>query len=69
MFWIFLSETFWIFLSKTVATKHRNQTTNVTHPDLSFYGGLGVTLSDAAEGGASHISVVDAQELMVSVTS
>lgn len=52
-----------------MAAKHRNQTTNVTHPDPSFYGGLGVTLSGAEEGGASHISVVDAQELMVSVTS
>lgn len=58
-----------IMLDKTVAAKHRNQTTNVTHPDPSFYGGLGVTLSGAEEGGASHISVVDAQELMVSVTS
>lgn len=52
-----------------MAAKHRNQTTNVTHPDPSFYGGLGVTLSGVEEGGASHISVVDAQELMVSVTS
>nr|XP_022327270.1 gamma-glutamyltranspeptidase 1-like [Crassostrea virginica] len=56
-------------LDKSVATKHRNMTTNMTHSDPAFYGGLGLTLAGSAEEGASHVSIVDAQELMVSVTS
>jgi gamma-glutamyltranspeptidase len=57
------------FISKAVATKHRNMTTNVTHSDPAFYGGQAVAASDFTEGGASHVSIVDAQELMVSATS
>ena len=44
-------------------------TTNMTHSDPAFYGGLGLTLAGSAEEGASQVSIVDAQELMVSVTS
>ena len=44
-------------------------TTNMTHSDPAFYGGFGLTLAGSAEEGAGHVSIVDAQELMVSVTS
>lgn len=43
-----------------------NKTTEKTHADPSYYNGV-VTMSP--EKGTSHISVIDAQELMVSVTT
>ncbi|KAK3099934.1 hypothetical protein FSP39_012107 [Pinctada imbricata] len=55
-----------IMISKDVASQHRKITTNVTQQDPSVYGAM--TLS-ALDGGTSHISIVDAQELMVSVTT
>ena len=66
---LILIKDIYISFSKSVATKHRNMTTNMTHSDPTFYGGLGLTLAGSAEEGASHVSIVDAQELMVSVTS
>ena len=43
-----------------------NRTTDKTHSDPAFYDGVAAM---STERGASHVSVIDAQELMVSVTT
>ena len=43
-----------------------NRTTDRAHSDPAFYDGVVAMLT---ERGTSHVSVIDAQELMVSVTT
>ncbi|XP_063407056.1 scoloptoxin SSD14-like isoform X4 [Mytilus trossulus] len=53
-------------LDKGMAKLIRNKTTEKTHADPSYYNGV---VAMSPEKGTSHISVIDAQELMVSVTT
>lgn len=53
-------------LNKTVAKVIREMTDNVTHQDKSFYN---LKSYSPLDGGTSHISIIDSQEMMVSVTT